>query len=418
MKKIICLLPLILLLSVCKKKDPPAPAPSGGGGGGPVKYSVIYKGNGNTGGTAPVDANAYDNGGTAEVLANTDLERTGYTFFGWNTLSTGVGTDYAPGSTVTITDNLTLYAKWWDNTVPVKYKITYNGNGNTSGSAPYDTTSYAPGSTFYVQGNSGALQKSGATFKNWNTQSGGGGVSYNPGASGQIYTNLTLYAVYTATTAPPPGKFVGFNASGQVKTKSSYTSSWSTQDLDNTFGSSLLVTVLWDGSKYVGFNASGQVKTKSSLTSAWMSQDLNNTFGSSTLTAVLWDGSKYVGFNSSGQVKTKSSYTSSWISQDLNNTFGSSLLVAVTWDGSKYVGFNASGQVKTKSSLTSSWISQDLSNTFGSSLVVATAWDGTKYAGFNASGQLKTKSSYTSSWSTQDLDNTFGSSNLVTVVYH
>ena len=75
-------------------------------------YGVTYSGNGNTGGSAPVDPNEYHSGATVTVLGNTGaLYRMGYAFSGWNTLPGGGGSFYAGGDTLSIgTDNVTLYA--------------------------------------------------------------------------------------------------------------------------------------------------------------------------------------------------------------------------------------------------------------------------------------------------------------------
>ncbi len=77
-------------------------------------YSVTYNGNSNTGGSVPTDNVKYITGGTVTVKANSgSLTKTGYTFSGWNTNSSGTGTNYTAGSgTFTITANTTLYAKW------------------------------------------------------------------------------------------------------------------------------------------------------------------------------------------------------------------------------------------------------------------------------------------------------------------
>ena len=74
-------------------------------------------GNGNTGGTAPVDANSpYTDGATVTVLGNTaSLTKIGYTFAGWNTQAGGGGTGYAADATFTITADVTLYAQWTNN---------------------------------------------------------------------------------------------------------------------------------------------------------------------------------------------------------------------------------------------------------------------------------------------------------------
>ena len=76
-------------------------------------YGVTYNSNNATSGTVPTDATEYTSGRTVTVLGNTgDLVRTGYTFGGWNTQADGLGTNYAPGETFTITSPVTLYAKW------------------------------------------------------------------------------------------------------------------------------------------------------------------------------------------------------------------------------------------------------------------------------------------------------------------
>ena len=78
-----------------------------------VKYKVTYDGNGNTGGTAPADANWYAGGATVTVLGNTGaLVKTGYTWTCWNTAADGSGTDYDSADTFALSAAATLYAKW------------------------------------------------------------------------------------------------------------------------------------------------------------------------------------------------------------------------------------------------------------------------------------------------------------------
>src|SRR5574337_716209 len=88
--------------------------PPGGGTPGGTTYTVTYEGNGNTGGTAPVDTTNYQQGQTVTVLGNTgSLVKTGYSFSGWNTAANGSGTTYVQGATFTMgPGNVTLYAKW------------------------------------------------------------------------------------------------------------------------------------------------------------------------------------------------------------------------------------------------------------------------------------------------------------------
>ena len=75
-------------------------------------YHVTYNNNNATGGTAPTEA-CYEPEQTVTILGNTgNLERTGYTFVGWNTKADGSGTSYSEGATFAIKQNITLYADW------------------------------------------------------------------------------------------------------------------------------------------------------------------------------------------------------------------------------------------------------------------------------------------------------------------
>ena len=107
-------------------------------------YTVTYNANGATSGSVPTDATNYTSGTTVTVKSNSgNLAKTGYTFGGWNTNSSGTGTNYTAGSgTFTITANTTLYAKWTANT----YTITWIVNGETkhTNSATYGGSVTAP----------------------------------------------------------------------------------------------------------------------------------------------------------------------------------------------------------------------------------------------------------------------------------
>jgi hypothetical protein len=78
-------------------------------------YTITYNGNGNTGGTAPIDANLYEEGELVTVLNKGSLTKTGlfYIFLCWNTVFNGSGTNYYPGDTFNMgTANIILYAIW------------------------------------------------------------------------------------------------------------------------------------------------------------------------------------------------------------------------------------------------------------------------------------------------------------------
>lgn len=155
-------------------------------------YTVTYDGNGSTGGSVPTDSGAYQNGATVTVAGNPgNLTRPGYVFSGWNTASTGAGTNRAEGSTFAMgAANVTLYAKW----APL-YTVSYDGNGSTGGTAPTDAGSYQSAASVTVAGNAGTLSRSGYTFVGWNTAANGSGTALTSASSFTMGSgNVTLYA--------------------------------------------------------------------------------------------------------------------------------------------------------------------------------------------------------------------------------
>ncbi|MBQ3709405.1 MAG: InlB B-repeat-containing protein [Bacteroidales bacterium] len=100
-------------------------------------YAVAYDGNNATNGTVPVPNTTYLPGATVTVLGNTaNLERTGYTFAGWNTKANGSGTTYTAGATFTINGTTTLYAKW----APITYTVRFHKNHDDATGTMSDLT--------------------------------------------------------------------------------------------------------------------------------------------------------------------------------------------------------------------------------------------------------------------------------------
>lgn len=206
----------------------------------PTTYSVTYVGNGNTGGTVPVDITAYSSGGTVIVSGPNTLVNAGYTFGGW---AIGGLVIYAPGATFAITGDTILTAVWTPNVV---YTITYDGNGNSGGSVPSPTVGSG---LVTLATNSGALVKSGSSFAGWNTAVDGSGTPYAVGSPYTLNANITLYAVwigggitnytityngngFTGGTAPSPTVGLGSvslatNSGSLVKNGNSF-SGWNT----------------------------------------------------------------------------------------------------------------------------------------------------------------------------------------------
>jgi hypothetical protein len=94
--------------------------------------TVTYKGNGNTGGTVPLQKASYMPDVTAVILGNTgNLEKAGYSFTGWNTAANGKGTHIAASGTATFSFkkvSVVLYAEWTKNTVvSTEFSETFTG---------------------------------------------------------------------------------------------------------------------------------------------------------------------------------------------------------------------------------------------------------------------------------------------------
>jgi hypothetical protein len=71
--------------------------------------------------------------------------------------------------------------------------VTYDGNGNTSGTSPIDSNKYVQGATVTVLDNTGSLKKVSYTFDGWNAQANGTGTHYDPGTTFSMENqNVTL----------------------------------------------------------------------------------------------------------------------------------------------------------------------------------------------------------------------------------
>ncbi|MEI7024762.1 S-layer homology domain-containing protein [Paenibacillus sp. y28] len=166
-----------------------------------LQHFVTYDGNGSSAGDVPFDSNTYKSGDQVTVAGNTgSLVKEGYSFRGWNTAADGSGTTYAANDTFSMSSkDVTLYAQW-----NLLHVLTYDGNGETSGSVPADQGFYEHGATVSVQGNSRNLEKNGYVFAGWNTAADGSGTSYKADGT-ETFTmgaaNVTLYAQWLSRNA-------------------------------------------------------------------------------------------------------------------------------------------------------------------------------------------------------------------------
>lgn len=94
-------------------------------------YTVSYNANGGSGAPSAQTKTS----GTNLTLSSTRPTRTGYTFNGWNTNSSGTGTNYASGGTYSSDAAVTLYAKWTHNCLTVNYYSNYATSATYKGTA-------------------------------------------------------------------------------------------------------------------------------------------------------------------------------------------------------------------------------------------------------------------------------------------
>ena len=197
---------------------------------------VTYKGNDNTGGTAPVDSKLYNDNDDVKVLDKGDLVRTDAVFLGWLfeqkpliTKKADVpATIYQKDATFKYSANQkTLFALWGeDKTGPngtsdgiadyLQNGVTYNGNGGT-GAAPTDNNLYNANTQVEVK-DSGSLVRTGAAFVGWSfTQKElikkASDLSSDLKTKGQNFTitqDTTFFAVWgedkTGPNGTPDGK--------------------------------------------------------------------------------------------------------------------------------------------------------------------------------------------------------------------
>ena len=194
---------------------------------------LTYDGNENTGGTAPVDPNRYNDNDDVTVLDKGDLARMNAVFLGWLFEKKSLITKKADvpagimvkGNTFKYSANThTLFAVWGeDKTGPegkpdskpdyLQNGVTYNGNENTGGVAPTDVNRYNNGDAVTVK-DSGTLVRTEAVFLGWSftkkaliTKAADIPSDLKKkGATFVSTTDTTLFAVWAIDKTGPGGK--------------------------------------------------------------------------------------------------------------------------------------------------------------------------------------------------------------------
>ena len=264
----------------------------------PVTYTVTFDANGAEG-IVP-EAQTINEGTIISLPGKGGMSKGSDIFAGWNESSSGVGTTYSVGASITVTKNMILYAQWLDSSTP-QYTVTFNANGATSGSPPSSQTVYS-GISITIPGQ-GTLAYSGKIFGGWNTQANGGGTNYAVGATYTVTGNVTLYAKWQSTvqytvtysangangTAPTaqrvdPGTVITIPGEGSMSYSGKIFDGWNTQA--NGSGTNYM-----EGSSYT-------VNANISLYAKWVSKPVEvETPGATLVDKLSWLKSNAESYN-------------------------------------------------------------------------------------------------------------------------
>ncbi len=138
------------------------------------------------------------------------------------------------------------------------YTITYDGNGNTGGSAP--AAFVTPGA--FTVAAAGTLEKSGYIFNGWNTVADGSGTPYAAGDAAVATADMTLYAQWILDAGPTEHvATINFgNAAGSTKIQGSSSSGTGTVTYTDTGndseGNTWTITTVTSNDKSFTQNAS------------------------------------------------------------------------------------------------------------------------------------------------------------------
>lgn len=229
------------------------------------QWTVNYNANGGSG-APPSQTKTY---GSNLTLSSTKPTRTGYTFKGWATSSTG-GVSYTPGSTFSTNATTTLYAVWGIN----EYVVSYNANGG-SGAPASQTKKHGTNLTL----SSTKPTRTNYNFLGWATSQSASAPQYSPGATYINNESVTLYAVWNLAYWEPKITNLVIN-----RCKSDGT-------LDD-FGTYAKVIFNWECCQIVGGNnvKSISIKYKVSSSSSWSSTSVTASGTTGKVTTVIGNG--------------------------------------------------------------------------------------------------------------------------------
>ena len=159
------------------------------------KFTLSYDANGGSGAPNSQDSGYVATASHTFTISSAQPARSGYAFAGWATTSSATAAAYAPGGTITVSANTTLYAVW---TATRSFYLYLDANGGSGGPG---TQAYGPtidtSHTFTIPTNTPYHPK--FNFLGWSTSPSALTATYTAGGTITISTDTTLYAVWSKT---------------------------------------------------------------------------------------------------------------------------------------------------------------------------------------------------------------------------
>lgn len=246
-------------------------------------YQITYNGNGNSGGTAPVDPNAsYIAGTTVGVLGAGTLVKNGYEFNGWNTAANGSGIRYSPADSFRIGSNTTLYAQWM--TAPIFASGSLDSTLGSSGKTTTDIGGTSDVAYAVAIQADGKIVLAGRTVVNGSNDfalvryNANGTLDTTFDVDGKVTTPILAGDVARAVKLQPDGKIIAagssYNGTNWDFSVVRYNSNGS---LDPTFdGDGIVTTHIFSGDDQaysVAIQADGKI-----VVAGYVFNDTNNDF--------------------------------------------------------------------------------------------------------------------------------------------
>ncbi len=176
----------------------------------PETYTVSFNANGGTGEMLPVNNIT---SGTQYTLPQCGFSRSGYEFLGWALTADG---EVIATETISITEDVTLFAKWQESeqppVQPTLYTVSFNANGGNGSMNPKEDIE--EGSEYTLPACD--FTREGYTFAGWALSANGQAIATE---TIEINQNVELFALWQENEQPGPTLYtVSFDANGGTGT--------------------------------------------------------------------------------------------------------------------------------------------------------------------------------------------------------